>query len=179
MAATTKTKREPEQVLTFEQLAEKRLREKLERYRAYVSKAAAGAQLPEEELSEVLELLEALELPQYAWDRDVHASRQFDRVRAWLEDAKANEGAIIERIRAAWQLVQKLEQDLRAARVEHRASEAQQMKQVGKLQAFHELNANHPHLFRDIDQVVAARLASRAQRLSPVPATTTGGSWNG
>jgi hypothetical protein len=171
MAATTiKTKREPEQVLTFEQLAEKRLREKLEQYRAYVSKTAAGAQLPEEELSEVLELLEALELPQYAWDRDVEAARRFDRVRGWLNEAETTEQATNEKIGAAWALVQKLEQDLRSAREQHRLAQGKQMKRVGKLQTFHELNANHPHLFWEIDRAVAARLESRAQRLSANPA---------
>ena len=58
-----------------------RLRESLSEYRKHVARAAAGKKMEAHQLAAVASILEALGLPGRAWERDVAAVQQNDRLR--------------------------------------------------------------------------------------------------
>lgn len=169
--ATARKKPEPAEPLTFEQITHKRMTERLTQYRTLVVKAAAGP-LNAEELGEASDLLTAMGLPGYAWERDIAAQRQHDElVRAEAAAAKAQP----EHERRALELVEtikRLDEELKAARAEHHVlASTKVMERIGLSQRINELNSTHPHLFMDPAHAAKMRLDARAKR-HPTPGAT-------
>jgi hypothetical protein len=97
MARSTKQPEPPAEPVTLEQIAAKRLRERIEEYRVLVARHAAGEVLTAEDMERVAELLEQIALPDYAFERDADAINRFAKTHAkWVAFTK-DEPALRER----------------------------------------------------------------------------------
>jgi hypothetical protein len=73
MAKATKQPEPAAEPVTVEMIATKRLRERIEAYRALVARHAAGEMLTVDDMERVAELLEQIGLPDFAFTRDADA----------------------------------------------------------------------------------------------------------
>lgn len=170
--ATTATRRSKEQAapaVTFADVARKRMRDRIEQYRASVQRAAAGQQLDAAELEAALEALTTMGLPDYAWDRDVSAQRDYASTVQTLNEAQARRPASEARLTEIVARIRTIEEELKALRSErHTLADVDPMTRVNTQQRLNELALNHPHLFLDVAEAVRLRQEARAK--------TTGGS---
>jgi hypothetical protein len=176
MTTTTRkaSKAEPAAPPTFAAIAAKRMADAVVKYREHVARAAAGEQLDAGQLTEAVETLALMGLPEYAWERDVQAHRDYltlskaqaeARAKAPASEARAAE--LVERIKA-------LENELKAARTEHYTlASVEPATRVGYGQRIGELELNHPHLFADVSTAVQLRTAAKAKAAGHAPAPIT------
>lgn len=167
--------------LSFEQVAEQKIRSTLEEYRAAVHRQAAGDNLTAPELDRVAELLDVLRLPELAWGQHVQAVREVAEARAErakieaVLDAEAAEGRAL--AGEVVQLRKRLEEiGLRQktlARTPHRLSE-QFRRENEAAQLF-------PEVVLDIDEAVAVRrrqATAAAAAAAPAPAAVAAAAEN-
>lgn len=172
MATATKTRKEPEPVLTFEQLAERKIGERIAAYRDYVRRAAGGEELPAEELEQVLETLAYLNLPEIAWRRDIAAYTTYSaaaaesvRLRKQRPANEAKAAELTERIKQLREEVRQAESEL------YNCTRVVDSAQVGADRLINEHHVTHPHLFLDLADAVRLRLEARGKSRKAVPAT--------
>jgi hypothetical protein len=160
MAATMTKKKTaaPIEPVSFDEIARKRISERIEAYRALVQRYAAGEQMAEADLNQAAELMEQLGLPQYAFNRDAEAIQRHARTHAKWAAAIENEPASRERSRVLAGEIADTEKKLRALREEaHRVNGA-----AGKSSSYSntlaQLAADHPQVIADIDTAVRVRI---------------------
>lgn len=144
---------------TVEQIQERKTRERLTSYRALVARAASGEQLPEADLEEAADLLDRLGLPSYTFRRDVAAQQSF--AAATADDARltAAEPGNADRLKAIDARLKAIDEELKTLRVErYDIAQTQQLQRVALDRRMTELVFNHPQVFADLEQAVAARL---------------------
>ena len=147
---------------TFAEIAAKRMRETVEKYREHVRRAASGERMAEEHLGQVLELLSFMHLPQYAWERDVAAHRDYMTASKAAAECQLKRPASESRLQEVVARIKEIEAELKSLRGEqYTLAEVEPMTRVGHGRRMNELEANHPHVFADID--TAARLRSEAK----------------
>ena len=170
MATATKTKAAAVSVaevgpVTFEEIARKKLRERIEAYRGFVQRHAAGELLDETEMTQAAELLDHLGLPQYAFERDAKALINHARSLAKWEAYVANEPQMRERGKALTVEIKALAEKLNAAKAEvHRIELGSGMKAAAYGQTVNELRVNHPHVLADLDTAVQLRIEELDRR---------------
>jgi ABC-type uncharacterized transport system ATPase subunit len=160
-ASTTTSKKRKTDPVTFEQLAEKKLRDNLERYRGYVQRAVAGEFLNEHDLEEVAGLLSQLRLPELAWSQHQEAIRDnlaaAERQRQIEADSAAKEGRLRELVAEMNELEKLLEQKRRDIREGQRG----QTRLVDALRKQNELRVLYPDVIDTLDNAVSRRLDAR------------------
>ena len=177
MATTTTTRRpkaEP-QPATFAEIAARKMTETLTEYRAFVQRAASGEQLKMDDLDKVLELLAYLRLPDYCFERDVQAQRDYTASAKSIEQLNAKRPANDARLAEVVARIKEVEAELQALRTEqHTLANIEPMTRVGHGQRVNELALNHPHLFLDVAEAVRLRQEAKdkANGGRPAPASS-------
>lgn len=170
-------KRKTSEPLTMEQVQERKTRERITAYRELVARAAAGEQLPDDDLTTASDLLDALGLPPYAWARDVAGKREDDAVA--LDEARYREAEPARQQREAdlGAKVAALESELKTLRQELRnVTTGEPMRLMNVLRRRNELRANHPHVLGDLEQAVGFRLQAKRKGMPTPPTPTPTGS---
>ncbi len=147
---------------TFAEIAAKRMRETVAKYREHVRRAASGERMDAEQLGQVLELLAFMHLPEFAWERDVQAHRDYVTASKAAAECQLKRPASEARMQEVTARIKQVEAELKALRAEHYTlGQVEPMTRVAHGQRINELELNHPHVFADID--AAARLRSEAK----------------
>lgn len=163
-APPRKTK-QPAPELTLDQVAEQNLRERLADYREQVEAAADGRQFDASELAIVEDLLRDLELPTYAWDRDVAALKKHRQLRAQADELQANRPAEIEEAKRLQAEIPHIERRLNEARAKlNELTNVRTATGVGLEQRLQELRVNHPHVLGSVDRAIELKLTARRKR---------------
>jgi len=174
-SATARKKAEPQPPATFAEIAARKMSETIEQYRGFVQRAASGEQLKMDDLDQVLEALAYLRLPEYAFERDVHAQRDYAAAAKGIADANARRPAIVARLGAVVARSKEIEAELKALRSEqHTLATVEPMTRVDNGRRLNELELGHPHLFLDVAD--AARMRQEAKDKAtggkPAPASS-------
>ncbi len=171
MAKATKQPEAPPVPVTFEEIAQRRTRERLESYRELIRRHAAGETMNVADMEKVLELLDLLGLPEFAHARDVQAMQRFkiatDKYQAAIDAQPAHA------IRAS-ELVVEVEatqKKLVMLREQLHHENAKRNKPAAYDQTLKQLQHDHPHVLADLD--LAVRL--RTEELDRRKRATVGG----
>jgi chromosome segregation ATPase len=175
MAATAK-KPAAKESASFQEVAANRMRDRIEQYRQAVTAAAGGKVMSADDVDAVLALLDAMGLPDFAWQRDVDAYRELQRVEADVARLEAERPERAERIKSLEAQIKASQQQIADAQAEiHTLANLAETQFVNKLRRQTELVNFHPHVFAAIDEAVQLRLdaknKSRAVPPASVPAT--------
>lgn len=168
MATATKAPRKakhPEPEQTLDQVAEQTLRDLLERYREQVEQAADGRQFLGDELGTVESLLRDLELPHFAWDRDVAALKKHRQLKAEADNLAANRPGQIEEAKLLQAEIPQIERRLAEARARlYTVTNVATSTMVGLDQRLAELRVNHPHILGTVDRAIELKMTARRKR---------------
>lgn len=162
---------------SLEAIAHRRLVDRINAYRELVAKAAAGP-LNEEELGDASDLLAALQLPSFAWERDVAALRQHDELVRAAAEANRQQPEHERQARQLAETIARLDSELKAARAEHYTlANVKPMERIGLQQRINELRVLHPHILADADEAARMRLEAESKRRAALnrPETFTEG----
>lgn len=176
MTTEVKTKRKASaEPLTFEQIAERKMRERLTAYRALVARAASGEQLPEDDMVTALELLEALGLPEFSFRRDIVAQADFVAASKAEAEARAQRPANEKRLAEVTERLKALEDEVAALKTErHRLGASADNMLLSYMIRRRELEANHPHVIAPLDDAIRFRMEQQQKRQG-VTLTAAGG----
>lgn len=168
--AATKTKKKPAEELTLDQVAERNLRTKLTNYREEVTRAADGDHFHGDDLGRVEAMLTDLELPHFAWERDVAALKKHRHLSQQLADVESRRPADLEEAATLTKEIAHIERRLAEAR--GRLNEVTRVSSnlaVGLSQRLCELESNHPHVLGDVEWAVGIKMAARKKRAESLP----------
>ena len=173
--STTTTKRpkasEPAEPATFAEIAARKMTETLEQYRGYVQRSASGEKLSADDLDRVLEALAYMRLPEYAWDRDVQAQRDYTASAKAVAESSAKRPANDARLAEVVARIKEAEAELKALHAERNMlANVEPMARVGQMQRVNELQVNHPHLFLDVADAVRLRQEAKDKATGGRPA---------
>jgi len=170
MTAATKPKPPADPPATFAEIAAKKMTDTVTKYRRFVERAAAGETLTGPQVNEVLEALAYMHLPEYAWDRDVAAHRDYTAASKAVAEATLARPAAEARLHDVTERIKAIEAELKQLKAEqYTLAHVDTMSRVGHMQRVNELTSNHPHVFADVE--TAARMRSEAR------AKATGQQW--
>jgi len=170
MTTDTKTRRKASaEPLTLEQIAERKMRDRLTAYRELVTRAAAGEQLPEADLDTAVDLLDALGLPHYALRRDIQAQTEYDAASKAQDEARARRPANEKRLLEIAERLKTLDAEVVALKSERHALGVMADHTLGAyMTRRHELEAGHPHVLLSLEDAVRFRLEQQQRkRMSP------------
>lgn len=163
--AKTTRRKAPAEPLTFEQIAERKLTEKLTAYRELVARAAGGAQLPEEDLEGAVELLAFLGLPEYSWRRDIAAKADHDAAAKAEAEARLQRPVNEKRLVEIAERLKTLEAELASLREErHRIGSIADHLLAGAMGRQRELESLHPHVLTPLEDAVRFRTEQQQLR---------------
>lgn len=171
---TRRPKAEP-QPATFAEIAARKMTETLTQYRGFVQRSASGEKLSADELDQVLEALAYLRLPEYCFERDVQAQRDYTASAKAIAEANAKRPANDARLAEVVARIKEAEAELQALRTEqHTLANIEPMVRVGHGQRVNELALNHPHMFLDVAEAVRLRQEAKdkANGGRPAPASS-------
>ncbi len=147
---------------TFAEVAAGKMAETITKYREFVTRHANGEALTGDELGTVVECLAYMRLPEYAWDRDVAAHREHVAASQAVKAMQATKHDDAARLTEITAKIKRLDEELKALRLEqYNLANVKDMQRVGHGQRLHELAANHPHLFLEINDAVRLRQDAR------------------
>lgn len=163
--APTKRVRRKVENLTVEQVAERRMAQRLTDYRALVSRAAQGEQLGEHDMADALDLLEQLHLPGFAFTRDTEALQRYQAAKDKLQRAIDAKPAAEIRTAELSQQIADITAKLSGLREELRITQAKVTKPQAYSLTLQIMEADHPHLLDTMERAVAWRLEQQRKRL--------------
>lgn len=150
--------------VTFDEIAQGRMRSRVEAYRTLVTRHASGGQLTVNDMEKIAALLDDLGLPQFVFDRDVAAIQRHgvaaEKYRAAVEAVPAF-AARAEELAGE---IEKARRQLETLREEHRVSLARTSKPAAYGNTLAQLAHEHPHLFAEIDVAVRFRIEELDRR---------------
>jgi hypothetical protein len=163
---TAKKKTPP---LTYEQIADRKLRDTLEEYRAIVERGAGGEMLPEADLERAVELLTVLRLPELSFKQHVTAAREYAAAvgrQAELEAAGPAERAELVQLNSDVERLLKLieEKRLRAQALQYGETQL-----INAMRKQNELLTLYPDVVGPLDNAVSRRIAKRQAEAAAVP----------
>jgi hypothetical protein len=168
--STTKRRKVETPVPSFAELIQLKMKERIEQYRGYVARAASGEELPEAELGLVLELLEAMHLPDFAWARDIQAIRNYQDAKAAEEKLTLERPDDAARAKELQSRLKQLEEEMTAVRGElFTLVDWKPSKLVDVMRRQHELEAEYPHVLADVGLAVGLRVQA-VERARSLPA---------
>ena len=168
MTTATATKAKPSKApavpMTFAEIAAQKMRDTIEQYREQVARAAGGEAIDPVSAEKVLAMLAFMHLPDYAWDRDVAAHRDYAATTAAIEQATADAPARELRLVEVVARIKAIEEELKALQSErHTLASVDPMVRVGHMSRRNELTVNHPHLFLEVEQAAQMRSDAKAK----------------
>lgn len=166
MTTDTKTRRKATaEPVTLEQIAKRKMRDRLTAYRELVTRAAAGEQLPEVDLDKAVDLLDSLGLPHYALQRDIQARTEFDAASKAQDEARARRPANDKRLLEIAERLKTLDAELTALKSERHALGVVADNSLAAVMARrHELEAGHPHVLLPLEDAVRFRLEQQQRK---------------
>ena len=171
MARATKQPEPAAEPVTVEMIATKRLRERIEAYRALVARHAAGEMLTVDDMERVSELLEQIGLPDFAFARDADALNRHAKAHGKWTAFVADEPRQRERGKEVMAEIKATTERLNLLRTEaHRIEIVTGSKITAYRTSMIQLAAEHPHVLGSIDEAVRLRGEALARRRSPVGA---------
>ncbi|MFM8496573.1 MAG: hypothetical protein ACKOEM_13785 [Planctomycetia bacterium] len=150
--------------VTFDEIARRRVGERIEEYRAIVTRRAAGETLGMADMERAGELLDLLGLPLYSFDRDTYAVQ---RMRATADKMKAATDAAPGHKQRAAELaveIDVLRKKLEALREEHRIAAAKGSKPGAYTHTVAQLKHDHPTVLADLTTAVQLRIEELDRR---------------
>ena len=168
MATATKTtKPEP---LSMQDRMDAKLREQLSEYRKHVARAAAGKKMEPHQLAAVANILEAIGLPGRAWERDVAAVQQNDRLRESEQQLTEAEAGNAKRAHELLTRIKETEKLLAELRGEHhQLVEVAPVQKIVIIRRQNELRALHPHVLDSLEAAIAFRRKQKQTAAGPMP----------
>lgn len=143
---------------SFADIARKKMGVIVQAYRSLLARHARGESLEEADLSQVVDLLENMGLPDYTWVRDTEAMQRFAMVeakhRAALDAVDANQQRSVELARE----VELTQAKLRTLQEELRKAQAAIGKPAVYANTLAQMASEHPHAIGPIDTAVSMRL---------------------
>jgi hypothetical protein len=170
MSGNTKKRPEPIAAPTFEEIARQRLTQRVTEYREFVARRAAGESLTLEETERVLEVLESLALPDFAFERDADAVKRYAANERKWQAIVADEPQARERGQAVKAEIESTQKRLAELKAEaHRLEVVMSGKAVGYVTSLRQLKHDHATVLDDLEVAVSLRSEEIARRRrSPV-----------
>jgi hypothetical protein len=154
MATATRRKAEPEQV-SFEEIARRKLEERISLYRAFVAKRADGETLTDEEAEQVMELLDGLALPTVAFEYDTEKLRRYHVAQTKHRHAENAEPENHARGKELAAEADKLAR--RVVELREEARRLQSCKSQAYAQTLRQLELESPHVLAPLAEAVKIR----------------------
>ena len=157
-------KTETPPVPSFEEIALRRVAQKLQEYRKIVATHAAGERLTVPQMERTAELLEELGLPDFAFVRDAESVNRYAAARAKHENAVAGNAdavATAEQLRLKLETAKKQVAELQTAL---HAAHAKTNKPEAYRQTLQQLEIEHPHILAPIDEAARLRCDELSRR---------------
>jgi hypothetical protein len=162
MAATVKKKPAGNVPASIQEVAAKRMSDRITAYREAVADAAGGKVQTAEILEAVVGHLDAMGLPEYVWQRDIDGFRQMRQVEADINEIEAGHPKRVERIAELQADIERWQKQINEARAElHTHGRVNEIKYLDKTRRQHELVIAHPQLFAPLDEAVRLRMDAR------------------
>ena len=165
---TATAKRKPETIealpVTFDEIARRKMRERVEAYREIVTRRADGKTISGDDMERAGELLDHLGLPNFAFDRDAEALVKFRAAAAKLQAAVDAVPAAKQRAEELAAEIEVQRQRLVALREEHRLAVAKGNKPQAYTASVVTLENEHPTVLAALDVAVKFRLAELDRR---------------
>ena len=169
-AATAKKK--PELIepvpVTFDEIARRKVRERIEAYRDIVTRRADGKPMTVADMEKAGELLDHLGLPGYAFDRDAEAVLKFRAAADKMQNAINAVPAARQRAEELSVEIEQMRQKLVALREEHRLTVAKANKPTAYSTSVAMLQNDHPVVLADLDVAVRLRVEELDRRKNGV-----------
>jgi hypothetical protein len=155
--------------VTFAEISRERLTKRVSEYRDFVNRRASGETLDHEQTEQLLDVMEALGLPEFAFERDAAATVSFRKTTAKWEAFVADEPKLRERGRELMGEIKTATERLNVLRTEaHRIEVVTGSKAAGYRTALNQMTNDHPHILLPIEDAVRLRSEALARRRTPV-----------
>ena len=155
---------EPAVPVTFDEINRRRVRERIEEYRAIVTRRAAGETLGVTDMERAGELLDLLGLPLYTFDRDTYAVQKLrisaDKMQAAVDAAPGHK----QRAAELTVEIETLRKQLEALREEQRIASSKAGKPGAYEHTVAQLKVDHPHVLANLDTAVQLRIEELDRR---------------
>lgn len=165
---TATAKKKPEAIeplpVTFDEIARRKVRERIVAYREIVTRRADGKTITVTDMEQAGDLLDHLGLPGFAFDRDAEAVLKFRAAAAKLQGAVDAVPAAKQRAEQLAAEIEVQRQRLVALREEHRLAVAKSHKPSAYTASVMTLENEHPTVLADLDEAVRLRLAELDRR---------------
>jgi sulfur carrier protein ThiS len=165
---TATPRKKPEAIepvpVTFDEIARRKVRERIESYREIVTRRADGKPLTVADMERAGDLLDHLGLPGYAFERDTEAVLKFRAAAAKLRAAEDAVSPAKQRAEELGAEIEVLRQKLVALREEHRLTVAKVGKPTAYSTSVAMLQNDHPNVLADLDVAVRLRLEELDRR---------------
>ena len=168
MTTATANKKKPEAIeplaVTFDEIARRKMRERVEAYRGIVTRRADGKTISVSDMEKAGDLLDHLGLPNFAFDRDTEAVVKFRAAAAKMQAAVDAVPAAKQRAEELAAEIEAQRQRLVALREEHRLAVARISKPQAYSGSLAMLQSDHPVVLADLDVAVRFRVAELDRR---------------
>ena len=165
---TATAKRKPEAIetlpVTFDEIARRKMRERVEAYREIVTRRADGKTISVDDMEKAGDLLDHLGLPNFAFDRDTEAVVKFRAAAAKMQAAVDAVPAAKQRAEELAAEIEAQRQRLVALREEHRLAVARISKPQAYSGSLAMLQNDHPVVLADLDVAVRFRVQELDRR---------------
>jgi len=165
---TATAKRKPEAIeplpVTFDEIARRKMRERIVAYREIVTRRADGKTISVTDMEQLADLLDHLGLPGFAFDRDAEAVLKFRAAAGKLQAAVDAVPGARQRAEGLAAEIEVQRQRLVALREEHRLAVAKSHKPQAYTATVVTLENEHPTVLADLDVAVRVRLAELDRR---------------
>ncbi len=164
--ATAKKRAEAIEALpvTFDEIARRKMRERIVAYREIVTRRADGKTISVTDMEQAGDLLDHLGLPGFAFERDTEAVLRFRAAAAKMQAAVDAVPAAKQRAEELAAEIEVQRQRLVALREEHRLAVARVGKPSAYTASVAMLQNDHPVVLGDLDVAVRFRLAELDRR---------------
>jgi sulfur carrier protein ThiS len=150
--------------VTFDEIAKRKVRERIEAYREIVTRRADGKPMAVADMEKAGDLLDHLGLPGYAFERDTEAVLKFRAAAAKLQGAVDAVPPAKQRAEELGAEIEVLRQKLVALREDHRLTVAKIGKPTAYSASVAMLQNDHPNVLADLDVAVRLRLEELDRR---------------
>jgi hypothetical protein len=165
---TATAKRKPEAIeplpVTFDEIARRKMRERIVAYREIVTRRADGKTITVTDMEQLADLLDHLGLPGFAFERDAEAVLRFRAAAAKMQAAVDAVPAAKQRAEELAAEIEAQRQRLVALREEHRLAVAKGNKPQAYTASVVTLENEHPVVLAELDEAVRVRLAELDRR---------------
>ena len=165
---TATAKKKPEAIealpVTFDEIARRKMRERIVAYREIVTRRADGKTITVTDMEQLADLLDHLGLPGFAFDRDAEAVLKFRAAAAKMQAAVDAVPAAKQRAEELAAEIEVQRQRLVALREEHRLAVAKSHKPQAYVASVVTLENEHATVLGDLDVAVRLRLAELDRR---------------